>query len=517
MLLETFTQLKPRETLQKTVAELATESSCILLVGNEPSGWAKLRLIAESKAWLLESASSGLEALERLQSGARPGLVLLDLAQASEDGMYTLRWLRRVSPEVRVLVMGDDRDESQKREAMRLGAQGFLAGNGDGKELAEAVERYLDRSRNGAESDPSSDGIEEIGPNLFFVAASPAMRKLRVQAELLAQVDAPLLIVGETGSGRETSARLVHKVSVRSEFAFVRIDCSTLPSDLLETELFGSETGTNGSLHVKPGKLELYARGTILLAEIAEMSAELQGKLLDAIQNRYFIRQGGSEKIELNVRIMASTSPYTKDAMAEGRLREDLYYRLSGFSMYVPPVRQRRQEIPLLLAHFMSQLAKRYNLTARAFSPMVIELCQRYFWPGNLIELESFVKRFLVVGDDELAIRELERNINSRAGQRPQGQSREPVYRGSPAAMFPEDVSCGLKSFVENVKGEAEKNAIHSALEQTNWNRKAAARLLKVSYRTLLYKIQQYQMNPRKGYLYSVWLDERSKSHREPS
>jgi two-component system response regulator AtoC len=499
------------------VTNLATESLRILLVSGEPSGWASLQAIAERKAWQLEGASSGWEALERLQSGTAPQLVLLDLARSGGDGLHTLRWLRRVSPGVRVVVFADSEDAGQKLEAIRLGAQGFVIRNGDGQQLAQAIEQHLAASGRDMDTDIAGEGIEEVGQNLFFVAASAVMQKLRAQAELLAQVDAPLLIIGESGSGQEITARLIHKLSVRSGFRFLKVDCGAFPGDLLDSELFGSESALGGSDHTKPGKFELGDRGAILLEEVSEMTPELQTKLLNAIQSRYFIRRGGGEKIAMNVRIMASTCANIREVMAGGKLREDLYYRLSAFSLYVPPVRLRQEEIPLLMGHFMKQLAQHYSLPARVFSAAMLEHCQRYAWPGNLIELESFVKRYLVVGDEELALRELERNISSLAGHGLTGQPGDLVYRTRLEALQSEDASYGLKSFVENVKGEAEKNAINNALEQTNWNRKAAARLLKVSYRTLLYKIQQYQMNPRRSYAAAAWFEDRGKGGREPS
>jgi len=339
------------------VTNLATESLRILLVSSEPAGWASLRVIADSKTWQLEAVCSGWEALERLQSGTAPELVLLDVTQQGGDGLHTLRWLRRVSPGVRVVVFADSEDAGQKLEAIRLGAQGFVVRSGDGQQLAEAIEQHLTASGRDPDTDTASQGIEEIGQNLFFVAASSAMQKLRAQAELLAQVDAPLLIVGESGSGHEITARLIHKLSVRSGFHFLKVDCGAFPGDLLDSELFGSESSPGGSDRTKPGKFELGERGTIFLEEISEMTPTLQTKLLNAIQNRYFMRRGGSEKIALNVRIMASTCANIKEAMAEGKLREDLYYRLSGFGMCVPRGRHRQEEIPLLIGHVMIQLA----------------------------------------------------------------------------------------------------------------------------------------------------------------
>jgi DNA-binding NtrC family response regulator len=194
----------------------------------------------------------------------------------------------------------------------------------------------------------------------------------------------------------------------------------------------------------------------------------------------------------MDVRILASTDVNIEQAIADRKLREDLYYRLSAFTVHVPALRQRRDEIPLLLGHFMNQLARRYGLPPRSFSPAVLEACQWHNWPGNLREVEQFVKRYLVAGDEGSTSGALGRNADSLPLMHSHEDGEEPVVEN----IEVEQGASGLKLLVQNVKGETERNAISTALEQTRWNRKAAARLLKVSYRTLLYKIQQYHMSP---------------------
>ena len=214
--------------------------------------------------------------------------------------------------------------------------------------------------------------------------------------------------------------------------------------------------------------------------EITEMPISLQTKLLHILRDGRFARLGGESPIETDVRILAATQVNIEQAIAERKLREDLYYRLSAFTVHVPALRQRKEEIPLLLGHFMNQLARRYSLPARIFSAAALEACQRHSWPGNLKELEKFVKRYLVVGDTDPDL-----HILDGSGEMGMVESDEP-----------EPSTSGLKSLVQSVKGEAERNAISRALDHAHWNRKAAARLLKVSYRTLLYKIEQYRMTP---------------------
>ena len=283
------------------------------------------------------------------------------------DGLHTLRWLRRVRPDLPVLVLAGSDDPSQKLEAIRLGAQDFLVPPLRPQQLETAIRRSLFYDTESSESEILADEIEQIGEDVFFVAASPTMRKLRAQAELLAQVSAPVLISGENGSGKELAARLIHKLSVRSGFRFLKINCATLPGDVLESELFGVAARRNG--RTKPSKLELCQRGTLFLDEITEMPMSLQTKLLHVLQDGYFVRPGAGQRVEMDVRILAATQVNIEQAIAERKLREDLYYRLSAFTVHVPALRQRKEEIPLLLGHFMNQLARRYSLPARIFSP----------------------------------------------------------------------------------------------------------------------------------------------------
>jgi two-component system, NtrC family, response regulator AtoC len=480
------------------VAGNGTQSTRLLVVSREPSALGPLWAIGEANSWQLETACSGWEALERVHSDAGPDLVLLDLAQGDADGLHTLRWLRRVRPDVPIILLSYPHESEQKAQAFRLGARDYLVRPLQGQELEIVIKRHLTGKNGNGDMEIASDDIEQISDDMFFVAASPMMRKLRAQAELLAQVNVPVLILGESGSGKEIAARLIHRLSVRSSFRFLKVNCAALPGDLLESELFGYERGAfTGAMRTKPGKFELCEKGTILLDEFTEMPTGLQAKLLHVLQDKQFFRLGGERMIDVDVRILAATNVNIEQALAEKKLREDLYYRLSAFTVHVPPLRQRRDEIPLLLGHFMNQLARHYGLHPQTISPTMADACQSYSWPGNLRELENFVKRYLVMGDEELALGELERNSEAAAETvyPPQTSSRPTTEVES--AEFEEGPS-SLKSLVQSVKGEAERNAITAALGKTHWNRKAAARLLQISYRTLLYKIEQYHMSPRR-------------------
>jgi len=257
--------------------------------------------------------------------------------------------------------------------------------------------------------------------------------------------------------------------------------------------LFGYEAGAfTGANHAKPGKFELCNKGTILLDEIGEMPPSLQAKLLHVLQDQQFSRLGSRTMIKVDVRILAATNINIPEALANKRLREDLYYRLNAFTLSVPPLRERKEEIPILLKHFMSNMSERYARPPLPLSTELLQACQDYSWPGNLRELNNFVKRYLVLGDEKLAIQEL----------RPKGDGSGAQF--DPAAQNSGDSSGGLKSLARSAKDGAEAEAISKALDETNWNRKQAAALLKISYKALLYKIRQYGIAQSKSHKLSA-------------
>jgi two-component system, NtrC family, response regulator AtoC len=469
-----------------SVAQNTTETARLLVISRESAVLRPLWSISESNSWHVETAANAWDAMERVQSGAVPHLLLLDLPRGDSDCLHVLRWVRRLRPDLPVIVICASEESGRKREATRLGAQEVLLKPLDEHQLEAAIAHHL-LPTDDEQPEIGSEYIEQVGPDSFFVCASAISQKLRAQAELLAEADIPVLILGESGSGKDTVARLVHKLSVRSGFQFLKVNCADMPCDLLENELFG---GRHGS-----GKIERAQQGTIFLDEIAEMPMELQAKLMDILQDRT-LSKTGSKPISVDVRLLASTSASIDRVLAEKKLREDLYYRLSAFTMQVPSLRQRKSEITVLLQHTMHRVARHYSLPAREFPSSVVQACQHHSWPGNLRELESFVKRYLVSGDAELAFKDLGEELSAPSDAT---QAVTPASRGNVVQLGNGVKS--LKTLIQNVKSEAERNAIGTALQKTGWNRKAAARLLQVSYRTLLYKIDQYHMNSSETFL----------------
>ncbi len=339
--------------------------------------------------------------------------------------------------------------------------------------------------------------IERISEELYFIAASPATRRLRTQAQLLSQTDVPVLVTGEAGSGKTTAARLIHSLSIRSSFPFMRVGCAVLTSDLLGNELFGYEhASANGQPESTLGKFEECVKGTILLDEFDAMPDAVQRRLLKLLETGEFVRCGGQSPIRADVRIIAATCRDLELAAAEKRVQEELFHRLSAFELRVPPLRERREEIPLLLGHLMNRLTRRYGVPAPRFSTALLDACQQCAWPGNLHELENFAKRFLAHGDEGAVLNELFSRPDYGSGSKGGNGNGQAKTSGPPSSLHTSRETSSLKLLVRNAKGETERGAIAQALEQTHWNRKAAARLLNISYRALLYKIQEYHLTP---------------------
>jgi DNA-binding NtrC family response regulator len=466
---------------------VSTKTPLILIVDDEPTMLRYLRTLLEVEGYRVDTATNGQEALQRLQQTPSPDLLLLDVLMPVLDGLQTLERVRSLHPNLKVVMLSCVSDTRKVVQAIRLGAQDYLTKPFQKADLDALIEQCLGGGQTEHPQNVQGD-IEDLGDDVFFVAASPAMKKIRSQAKLVANVDIPVLMLGESGTGKEVVSRLIHKYSPRAHRTFLKVNCAAVPGDLLESELFGYEPGAfTGATHSKPGKFELCNKGTILLDEIGEMPPQLQAKLLHVLQDQQFSRLGSRSMIKVDVRILAATNIDIPRAIAEKKLREDLYYRLNGFTINLPPLRERREEIGILLRHFISQIGESYGRPSMTISPRLLEACERYNWPGNLRELGNFVKRFLILGDEELAMQEMQAGGGATAG--------------GPSGMSATASEGGLKGLVRGVKDEAEIEAITKALEQTNWNRKKAAALLKISYKALLYKIRQYEIQRTGSYV----------------
>ena len=460
-----------------TVAVLAPSGPVVLVVNDHS-------LTLPLHDYHVESVASAHDVLQRLQRRPLPELVLMNLEVPGGDGLRTLQQARELHPKLKVIMFGPSSDARSAAMAVRMGALDYLSEPVEQSELRAVLHQHLQEPP--AQDKPifrTDSEVVDLGNGNTFVYASPAMKQIYNQAQVIAKFDIPVLMLGQSGTGKEVVSLLIHHLSPRAQYRFLKVNCAAVPADLLESELFGHEAGAfTGATKAKPGLFELCEKGTILLDEIGEMPPALQAKLLHFLQDHRFSRLGGRNAIQADVRILAATNINVEEALAAKTLREDLYYRLSGFTMRIPSLRDRKQEIPSLLNHFMKRSAVQFSSPERPFSQNLLQACLGYSWPGNLRQLENFVRRYLVLGDEELALSELHRT------QKSEGDLGQMV-------RAPQDLT-GLKSLARSVKKEAEAAAIAHALEQTNWHRQKAAILLKISYKALLYKIKHYDLHP---------------------
>ncbi|HKD79210.1 MAG TPA: sigma-54 dependent transcriptional regulator [Candidatus Angelobacter sp.] len=466
----------------------ASGKETILVVNNNPEGLARTQQLLESAGFPVAAYCSTSEAIDQIENGEQPDLILLEI-DGADEAMTMIQTCRRLRAEQKIAVFSEIHDVSTVVQAVRMGALDYIAKPVDDSGLIAAVQRLLEPVASAA-NEPSHknsprEHFETVENEIFFLAASAAMQKIRTQVEQVAKVDIPVLLLGESGAGKEVLARLVHKLSRRAGKPLVKVNCAALPHDLLESELFGYEAGAfTGANRSKPGMLELCDKGTIFLDEIGEMSPALQAKLLHVLQDGKFTRLGGRTTVTSNFRVLAATNINVHEAINSKTFREDLYYRLNAFTVNIPPLRERREEIPLLLKHFMQQFSDKYDCSPAECSHALVRACMRHTWPGNLRELGNFVKRYMVLQDETLAIAELEEKDPS-AEIAPNLEDEALMHGGA-----------GLKSMVQNLKERAEPRIIERVLIATKWNCKVAATQLQISYKALLYKMKQYRIFP---------------------
>jgi two-component system response regulator AtoC len=419
-----------------------------------------------------------------LGDGPTPDLLLMDWNIAQNDGEETslslMARIRAWKPSLPIVMLTCSAELEEVIRAGRMGATDVILKPFTKADIDLVVKEHLTDPGSGS----AEDSVKEIplNENVSFVRASKNMLEIESQCKLVARADIPVLVLGESGTGKEIAAMLIHKLSPRSQRSFLKVNCAAMPADLLESELFGYEQGAfTGAFKSKPGKFELCDRGTILLDEIGEMPTVLQAKLLQVLQDGSFSRLGGRSSISVDVRVIAATNIDIKDAIAQKKFREDLYYRLNGFTMKMPPLRERIEEIPALSQHFMRKAAMKYGRDPLPISVSLLRSFTTYPWPGNLRELENVIKRYLILADEFAIVDEL--RLQQIAGL-------------SPLSWDDKAGSGGLKYLVRSLKGGAEAAAIAQTLDGTGWNRKAAANNLQISYKALLYKIKQYNLAP---------------------
>ncbi len=423
----------------------------ILVVDDERQLLAAMHATLEMKGYEVTTAGNGLDAVKKLAQ-EKFHLMISDLRMPHMDGIELLQQAQRIDPRMPVVLLTAFGTIENAVEAMRYGARDYLLKPFSSSQLLGAVEKHARKDR-----DSLSDR--------FLVHQCPAMSELLDKARQVAQSEATVLIQAESGTGKELLARFIHAGSPRSKGPFIALNCAAMPENLLESELFGHERGSfSGAIASKPGKFELAGGGTILLDEIAEMLPILQAKLLRVLQERVIDRIGATRLIPVNVRVIATTNRRLGDMVASGSFRSDLYYRLNVVPLTIPSLRERKQDIPVLVDHF----CRLYRCREVQFAPETIQLLQKYDWPGNVRELENIVQRALVLGNQTVI--------------RPEDLFWEQENRN------------GLSRTEARTIAEMEKKMILDTLDETGGNRTRAAEILGVSSRTLRNKLKEYAL-----------------------
>ncbi|MGH7314619.1 MAG: sigma-54-dependent transcriptional regulator [Candidatus Rokuibacteriota bacterium] len=447
-----------------------TKTGKILVVDDEPAEREGLARLVGQWGYEVETASSGEEALNLVET-QHPAVVLTDLVLPEMDGLTLLQKLKETGrPPIVLLVTGHGTVESAV-EAMRHGAFDYLTKPVDATRLQVLLEKSVEQESLSREVSFLRHQLRQKGSFGQLVGQSKGMQEVYRWIELAATSTAPVLVFGDSGTGKELVARTVHDLSSRRNKPFVAINCAAIPETLIESELFGHERGAfTGATERRLGCFELADTGSLFLDEIAEMDNSTQAKLLRVLQEGTFRRVGGKAEIQVDVRVIAATNRVPTDAMAQGQLREDLFYRLNVFQIRLPALRERKEDIPLLVRAFVDEFNRQDNRQVRGLSPEAEKTLDRYGWPGNVRELRNVIQRAVVLGGSGLIGTEhLPDNVL---------RSTEPPRPAAGGSIVP--------------IREMERELILHALQETNQDKRRAAALLGISLKTLYNKLAKY-------------------------
>jgi two-component system response regulator AtoC len=460
----------------------------ILVIDDDPGVREYLEALAVRQGYEVFAAASAEEALRILQT-TTPDIITLDAVLPGMSGLELLGKLKQRLPEVPVIMLSGHGQARTIVEAMRLGASDFLRKPFEVEELQLALDKAIEHHALREEVESLRGRVRSEADGLLIGSDNTLMREVCAIIEQVASTDITVLVRGESGTGKEVVARAIHQQSDRHARPFVKVNCAALPSELLESELFGFEKGAfTGAQKRKLGKFEYANQGTIFLDEISEMAPGLQAKLLQVLQDGQFSRLGGKNDVQVDTRIIAATNRDLEDAVQKGEFREDLYYRLNVVTIKIPPLRDRADTIPLLVDHFLTRYNEQYKKSLHRLSPDTVDALGNHHWPGNVRELENMVKRMVVLGNEAAVVRE----IRSQARQSStEGTAGDPLDLESLGVEVSADGRIDLKAISKRAARIAEKKVIERVLGQTRWNRKDAAEKLQISYKALLYKMKE--------------------------
>ncbi|SHE75172.1 sigma-54-dependent transcriptional regulator [Desulforamulus putei] len=444
----------------------------VLVVDDEESVRQFLYDVLTDANYRVETAVDGRECLEKLMK-LKPDVLVTDIRMPEKDGFSLLEQVKSSGLNTPVILMTAFGTTEVAIRAMKLGAFDYIVKPFDLDEFLNLVQRAAAQTETVAAFRPEDQAAEPGAVNI--IGNSPAMQAVYKDIGRVADSNATVLIQGESGTGKELVARAIHYNSSRRNKPFIKINCANLPDSLLESELFGYEKGAfTGASSSKVGKFELAHEGTIFFDEIGEISLATQAKLLRAIQEKEFDRVGGTATIKVDVRILAATNRKLKQSVMEGGFREDLFFRLNVVNIVIPPLRERKEDIPLLVAHFLSKYNKEFNRQVKGFSEEATKMLMSYDWPGNVRELENVVERAVIMARGSVIVPE---DIEL-AGE----EKKQTFMPGNPGEQ-----NLPLKQIVADV----ERQAILRALEENNWCRTTAARALGINRRSLYAKMKE--------------------------
>jgi two-component system response regulator AtoC len=457
----------------------------ILVVDDDRSVRSYLSDFLTSCGYSVECAESGDQAVTRLSAGYVPSLMILDIVMPGINGIEVLENVKKINSFIPVIILSAAGQTKTVVDAMKMGAADFLVKPFEEQELELAIQNVVEKQKLKEEVKTLKRQLDSYVEAGDILSTNPKVLRIKEIAKQVADTDVPVLISGESGVGKEVLARFIHNNSSRHDKPFVKVNCAALPDDLLESELFGYERGAfTGALNDKPGKFELADKGTILLDEIGEMTPHLQAKLLHVLQDSEYSRLGGKRTVRVDARVLASTNVNLEEHVATGKFREDLYFRLNVIRVDIPPLRERREDIPILCNYFLCKYRDRYKSTVEEIGTSLMDSFLRYDWPGNIRQLENAVKRYLILPEMNMNLSELKDQQGNAA---------------VPTPAKPKEDNMSLKDVASRAAEHAEKELVLRILEETSWNRKQAARRLNICYKALLNKLKRWQIDNRHG------------------
>jgi two-component system, NtrC family, response regulator AtoC len=508
----------------------------VMVVDDDQTMCNFLRSFLAERGYQAVTLSSAEEAVKRYHSD-RPAAVILDMVMPGDmDGLAALAAFKKIDREVPIIVLSGQGRTTTVVQAMKLGASDFVSKPFEEADLEVPLTNALRQHQLNREVASLRDQLQSQSKYKMLFGHSERMAEVEDLIERVADTDVTVLIRGESGTGKELVARALCASSLRRDKPFVKVNCAALPTELLESELFGFERGAfTGAIQHKPGKFEFANHGTMFLDEIGDMSFQLQAKLLQVLQDGEFSRLGGKHDVRVDVRVIAATNQDLERAVASGQFREDLFFRLNVVCINLPPLRERREEIPLLCDYFLKKYSVQYNKPHAGLSQETMNLLMEYDWPGNVRELENLIKRTVVLASEAPIRKEMMHGIAMAShrvqtgitGQQPRIASRPPspaapgahagsshngshashngAHNGSSTApahtgpLTPAEIACAaaeagnysLKDISRTAARQAERELIFKMLQQTRWNRKETAEILGISYKALLYKIKE--------------------------